>query len=391
MSPRPVDLPRPVEELPPVKRVRARGGPSVRPGTSQSDTEPTPGRRPAAGRAPPLRPASPGAVSGTSHPSSTHTPSRARPRHRCGAPAGGPTSRPRRPSPPRPSIPPRTGAASRGFRAGPPDEYPADRRGAGVRSGTSGPRRPAPSSAIQPVIQPTIQPMATGGSDDPADLGRFPPGVGLGGQPRVRAGRRGHIPEDPDPAGANETTGQIARIGHFGRPHARGPPPSTGTRPSMPRCFEDGRSPLPVRGARRAARPSSTQSSTTKQDGERSEHFEPSAGGFKPALGYEPDGRLPADRRAGSWPPCACRPAVDMGATTVFGAARSTSAAGLDDEADDEGRGRIPRTPTPRPCWRRAEAGPRPPATDRPRRNRAAAAAAGAPPVPRRWCWWWAP
>jgi hypothetical protein len=115
-----------------------------------------------------------------------------------------------------------------------------------------------------------------------------------------------------DPAGPSETTGQIARIGSF---DGTGPLPAAELLDdSEHAALLDGGEPV--------------------DDGERSEHFEPSAGGFKPALGYELDDdfeltgepRLAGVRQS---------PAVDMGATSVFGAAKIVRTDQLDDEADE--------------------------------------------------------
>jgi hypothetical protein len=321
--PRRVDLPRPVEELPPVNEFEHAVGFRAA-WDFQSDTEPHPvddlrpvERHRYAQQAPELF----GDLSPVEHPHLEPGPSPAS----VWAPAGD-HEQAAAPQPAAAFHPASDWAASRGFELA-ADEYPPTAEEL-ASLGYERPEVPAPTSTIQPVIQPTIQPMATGGATiqptstfHPASDWVASRGFELAAEPH---------PEDPDPAGANETTGQIARIGHFGRPtHAA--PAEHGDTAEHAALFEDDE---PLQYEEHAEQHDEQHD---EQDGERSEHFEPSAGGFKPALGYEPDD----DFQLTGVPELATvrvSPAVDLGATTVFGAARSTSAAGLDDEADDEGR-----------------------------------------------------
>ena len=328
-----VEAPRPVEELPPVNEFEHAVGFRAA-WDFQSDTEPHP--------VDDLRPVEPhryaqqapelfGDLSPVEHPHFEPGPSPAS----AWAPAGD-HEQAAAPQPAAAFHPASDWAASRGFELA-ADEYPPTAEEL-ASIGYERPEAPAPTSTIQPMVQPAIQPMSTGQpmaqstaqSTAPAPAqptSTFHPasdwvasrGFELAAEPR---------PEDPDPAGANETTGQIARIGHFDRPSPAAPAEPGDTAEHAALLEDD--EPLQY------DEDDEHGEQHGELDGERSEHFEPSAGGFKPALGYEPDD----DFQLTGVPELATvrvSPAVDMGATTVFGAARRTAAAGLDDEADGEG------------------------------------------------------
>ncbi|HEX4252061.1 MAG TPA: hypothetical protein VH008_29665 [Pseudonocardia sp.] len=342
---RPVESFRPVEELPPVNEFEHAVGFRAA-WDIQSDTEPHPvdDLRPVeqhryAQQAPELF----GDLSPVEHPHAEQLP----------APEWAPTGDPEQAAAPQPAAafhPASDWAASRGFELA-ADEYPLapeelaaighERSEGGVSAPVSAPA-PAPAQRPEPTAVPTSVPTAVPTSTfHPASDWVASRGFELAAEPAPQArtvgpgrGVESTAPGLPtgylEPAGANETTGEIARIGRFDRTgHAE--PAELSEHAELPGHAE-------LRGHAELLDSQLLDDGELDEDGEQyeqSEHYEPSAGGFKPALGYEQDDdfeltgepRLATVRQS---------PAVDMGATTVFGAAKVTRADAFDDESDED-------------------------------------------------------